>query len=90
MRMSERPYTDTVGGREVEREAVGRGSVRVGGLDLCKSVTCAPSQDDATVKCWGDNYYGQLGYGDTSDRGKDSNGACPAPPTRGCSGTEES
>ena len=53
-----------------------------------RSVTCTPSQDDATVKCWGEAHNGQLGYGDTSDRGDDSNGACPARPTRGCGGRE--
>ena len=42
------------------------------------SVICTLSQDDATVKCWGYNKYGQLGYGDTSDRGGGSNGVCPA------------
>ena len=30
--------------------------------------TCA-ILDDYTVKCWGDNEYGQLGIGDTEDRG---------------------
>ena len=74
MRMCERPSADAVGGREVKRVAVGRGSVRVRKLDLWRSVTCNPSQDDATVKCWGGNADGQLGYGDTSDRGDDSNG----------------
>jgi hypothetical protein len=34
MRMCERPFADTVGGREVERFAVDRGSVRAGELDL--------------------------------------------------------
>jgi len=39
------------------------------------------SQDDATVKCWGYNSKGQLGLGDTSDRGDSANGLCPASPT---------
>ncbi|MCB1018201.1 MAG: carboxypeptidase regulatory-like domain-containing protein, partial [Acidimicrobiales bacterium] len=30
--------------------------------------TCAVLDDD-TLKCWGDNQYGQLGLGDTDDRG---------------------
>jgi hypothetical protein len=30
--------------------------------------TCA-LLDDHRVKCWGDGFYGQLGYGDTRDRG---------------------
>jgi alpha-tubulin suppressor-like RCC1 family protein len=33
--------------------------------------TCA-LLDDNTVKCWGNNDYGQLGYGDTTTRGKTS------------------
>jgi hypothetical protein len=33
--------------------------------------TCA-LLDDRTVKCWGRNGYGRLGYGDTRDRGDDA------------------
>jgi len=40
-----------------------------------------PSQDDATVKCWGNNGNGRLGYGDTANRGDEPDGACPARPT---------
>jgi hypothetical protein len=43
-------------------------------LHLRKSVTCNSPQDDATVKCWGYNGYGQLGYGDKLGRGDGSNG----------------
>jgi hypothetical protein len=30
--------------------------------------TCVVLDND-TIKCWGDNFYGQLGLGDTSARG---------------------
>ena len=44
-------------------------------LSLSFSHTLSLSaQDDATVKCWGYNNVGQLGLGDTSDRGDDPNG----------------
>ena len=38
---------------------------------------CISPQDDATVKCWGFNLLGQLGVGDTSNRGYNANGPCP-------------
>ena len=80
----ERQHDQTVDVRDVGGWAVGRSSVRAGDLDQLRSVTCTSPQDDATVKCWGGGgegswqSYGQLGYGDTSSRGDDSNGVCPA------------
>jgi len=35
-------------------------------------------QDDATVKCWGLNEFGQLGLGHKSNRGDDVNGPFPS------------
>eukprot|EP01083_Nonionella_stella_P041054 111358_1 len=34
--------------------------------------TCALSQNN-TIKCWGYNFFGQLGYGDTRNRGDEAN-----------------
>jgi len=51
---------------------VGTSSVRKGDMGL----TCNSSQDDATVKCWGLNGRGQLGYGDRTPRGLSRNGEC--------------
>ena len=51
-----------------------RFSIRIRLVILC----CFSPQDTATVKCWGQNMEGQLGLGDTSDRGDDANG--PSPP----------
>jgi len=48
------------------------------------TLTCVSAQDDATVKCWGSNWHGQLGLGDTSRRGDDANGPCPARSTTAC------
>ena len=42
------------------------------GISAGDSHTCA-ILDNAQVKCWGDNTYGQLGQGDNSNRGYDSN-----------------
>ncbi|MCK6511982.1 hypothetical protein L6R29_18730 [Myxococcota bacterium] len=39
-------------------------SLSVGRADVCVLL------DDRSVKCWGDNRRGQLGYGDTTDRNK--------------------
>jgi len=39
-------------------------------------------QDDATVKCWGQNEGGHLGLGNTLHRGDDANGPCPPISTR--------
>jgi hypothetical protein len=47
-------------------------------MDVWRILTCNSTQDDATVKCWGYNGEGQLGYGDKLDRGDGINGACPA------------
>ena len=38
------------------------------GIDFFSTHTCA-ILDDASVKCWGGNDEGQLGYGDTNNRG---------------------
>ena len=34
--------------------------------------------DDGTVKCWGGNVYGQLGYGDTNNRGAGTDHGTPS------------
>ena len=38
---------------------------------------CVSLQDDATLKCWGQNDQGQLGQGDILNRGDEANGPCP-------------
>src|SRR5690606_10355992 len=41
-------------------------------ISLGKQVSCALSPD-GEIKCWGLNENGQLGYGDTNNRGDESN-----------------
>ena len=54
-------------GDVIERVALGAGRSAVT-LALGRFHTCA-ILDDGSVKCWGDGYWGQLGYGNTSARG---------------------
>jgi len=76
----ERPDANTVDEPGVEGRQLGRRSGRAADRHLWRSLTCNSSQDDATVKCWGYNYYGELGQGDDEARGDDKNGGCPARP----------
>ncbi|KAJ1473295.1 hypothetical protein T484DRAFT_1836954 [Baffinella frigidus] len=39
--------------------------------------------ENGTVKCWGLNHYGQLGYGDQNDRGDAINGNHSPPTLKG-------
>ena len=45
--------------------------------ELSVKFACLVPQDDASIKCWGANWFGQLGTGDDSARGDDANGTCP-------------
>ena len=44
-------------------------------------VTGNSLQDDATIKCWGRNANGELGQGDTKDRGDGSRKGSECPNT---------
>ena len=47
-------------------------SVSIGSkaIHICALLTTSRTNVDAKhIKCWGDNNYGQLGQGDTQDRG---------------------
>ncbi len=48
-------------------------SVSIGGDHACAILT------DGTLRCWGDNEYGQLGYGHTNDIGDDETPASAGP-----------
>jgi len=82
-KICESPDANTVDESEAERSA------QAGDTGLWRSLTCNSSQDDATVKCWGYDGHGELGQGDTSSRGDQSHGGCPAQPTLCCGGREE-
>ena len=60
---------------------MGSSTVRADQIHFWRRLIRNSAQDDATVKCWGRNANGNLGYGDTLDRGDDKNGGCPARPT---------
>ena len=49
--------------------AIDVGAHRTVGLSVLGGAHTCALLDDQTVKCWGDNTYGQLGQGDTANRG---------------------
>ncbi len=54
-------------GRQAETYPIQVDTVSLGGHHSCVLST------NHFIKCWGDNEYGQLGYGDTNDRGGNAN-----------------
>src|SRR4030095_7692789 len=67
--------TDTIGDTETPASA---GFVNVGGKVLALAAgevhTCA-LLEDASVRCWGDGFSGELGYGNTETIGDDESSA---------------
>jgi alpha-tubulin suppressor-like RCC1 family protein len=60
---------DGVGGKVDSLPAVGLGTGRTAtAISAGEALSCAVL-DTGTIKCWGANFYGQLGQGDTNDRG---------------------
>ncbi len=51
----------------------GATSVRIVSVALGYLHTCAIVANSSQLKCWGSNAYGQLGYGDSIDRGDNAN-----------------
>jgi alpha-tubulin suppressor-like RCC1 family protein len=70
-------YDDTTDRGRTSGSMAALGTVNLGAGHTAKAITTGQAHtcailDDNSVKCWGLNYYGQLGYDDTTDRGKTS------------------
>lgn len=61
-------YGDTMDRDEPATEPVNLGAGRTATVIAANWVNTCAILDDGTVKCWGSNSWGQLGYGDTMQR----------------------